>query len=55
MAKGPGQKKDGYLDREEFRAFMINKAKQTNQPIKEDVIEEIFVEMDVNNDEKISI
>ena len=49
--------KDGndYLDRDEFKNFMTAKAKITGQEISEELLETIFMEMDVDGNGAIDV
>ena len=40
--------KDQYLSKEEFKNFMVMKAKVTNQEINDEMLEQIFIEMDTD-------
>ena len=42
-----------FLSREEFKRFMIDQAKRTGQVFKEETIDEIYNDMDVNRDGEI--
>jgi hypothetical protein len=47
--------KDAYLSKDEFKNFMVVKCKMTGQEINDEMLEQIFLEMDTDQNGNIDV